>query len=433
MTPTQALDLGGDPAGAAAGTGARPRRQRPAGGAGSPGAPAAPPASGAPRRLLALRPARRAGGGGQPAAAAATGCWRCRETAAELARPRRSGAAARARRSRTPRPREALAALLPAGRGAPGLRRAAPGRCRRSTWRMLPERRRGDADALLVVLDQVTDPRNVGAVLRSAQAFGAAAVVVQDRHAPEETGALAKAASGALEAVPLIRVVNLARALRALAGGRLPLRRPRRRGSGLDLAAALLGGRLALVLGAEGERPAPAGARDLRCAGAHPDRARRRQPQPVRRRRRRPLRMPPRRRPAAAAPAAADTLSGRSDAEVKLSRILVPPVWACWPAWHAGAAPLAARRHAAAPAVDLAGRCCRSALGVGLALWAARLFLRARHAAGAVGDADRLRRRRSLPLHPQPDVPGPGAMPARLRPVAGLGHAAAGASRCSSG
>jgi 23S rRNA (guanosine2251-2'-O)-methyltransferase len=143
-----------------------------------------------------------------------------------------------------------ISTVLPEGAAHQGFAlRAAP----------LPERALADvlaalpegAPALAVVLDQVTDPRNVGAILRSAAAFGAAAVIQPERHGADITAALAKAASGALETVALVRVTNVSRTLDALkAAGFWCI--------GLDarapevLASVDLSGRIALVLGSEG-------------------------------------------------------------------------------------------------------------------------------------------------------------------------------------
>ena len=115
-----------------------------------------------------------------------------------------------------------------------------------------PELEEIEPAGIVLVLDQITDPHNVGAILRTAAGFAVAAVVTTARHSPEATGVLAKSASGALEYVPIVTVQNLARALAVL----------RERGYLLvgldstgdtDLGDAALRAPLALVLGAEGK------------------------------------------------------------------------------------------------------------------------------------------------------------------------------------
>ncbi len=109
-----------------------------------------------------------------------------------------------------------------------------------------------DGRQVILALDEVTDPHNVGAIIRSAAAFGAAGVLLCERHAPPETGTLVKSASGAFEKIPLVRVPNLGRALKSFqqknfwcAGLTEEAEAP--------LAEAALPEKIILVLGAEGK------------------------------------------------------------------------------------------------------------------------------------------------------------------------------------
>jgi 23S rRNA (guanosine2251-2'-O)-methyltransferase len=146
---------------------------------------------------------------------------------------------------------DSLAAILPEGAVHQGLALAVEPLAEPDLADVLHLAAATPGRRVIVVLDQVTDPRNVGAVLRSAAAFGAFAVVLAVHGAPPVTGALAKAASGALEQVPLVRVVNLARTLDRLKQSGFWV-------CGLEanaqqtLADLELGDRVAVVLGSEG-------------------------------------------------------------------------------------------------------------------------------------------------------------------------------------
>ena len=147
--------------------------------------------------------------------------------------------------------RDAFAALLPSGAVHQGLALEVEPLSEPDIDDLLRELATATARCVVVALDQVSDPQNVGAILRSAAAFGARAVLVTAHGAPPVSGALAKAASGAVDRMPLVRVVNLARALGQMKEAGFWV-------CGLDetaqqlLCALDLGPRVALVLGSEG-------------------------------------------------------------------------------------------------------------------------------------------------------------------------------------
>lgn len=209
------------------------------------------------RRRRARRPAAHETGG----AGEAQWLWGAHPVAAALANPDRA-----LKRLAVSAERAALARQRAAGRvevevcdGQTLARLTGPGAVHQG-WALLaappPPRALDDlaqpAAGLLLMLDEVTDPQNLGAIWRSAAAFGARGLILQDRRAPPVTGAVAKAAAGAVDQVPCVREVNLSRALERLE--RLGWRSVGLSGDAqTGLAEALDGGPTVLVLGSEGE------------------------------------------------------------------------------------------------------------------------------------------------------------------------------------
>ena len=145
---------------------------------------------------------------------------------------------------------EAIARLLPPGAVHQGAALSCDPLPGRDLDEVLAEQKEGRR--IVLVLDQLSDPHNVGAILRTAAAFAVTAVVVQDRHAPPQSGALTKAASGAMEIVPYVEVVNIARALDKL--GEAGFWRIALAGDGQEpIAQAAAQGDIALVIGSEGD------------------------------------------------------------------------------------------------------------------------------------------------------------------------------------